>query len=365
MKRPLDGLLFAYVYAAAAALLFVPYASVLIQNDHAMITLAIGAVRNDCRGPLYSTRPRTDSPHSSLLRPAAGISSLQWLDVAEGKPEAATAILALVALAATALATERRFLRNRTGLAIHQSELGPYFFYGAVAIPLGLFLNQEFNDLTGVIAIAVAAVAFAAAYTALHPGAMAAYAATLFVWSALHGIALDENEYWPYVYAGLVAISLAGDRFFAIISRGPTAHVAGPIILITGWLMALRVAVVETPEAWLAHAIVGIAFGYMIYAAGFHTIPGAAVSRPHRDRRIVRNDRLRPRRKLGRHPHVSGVRVLRHLLDRPRTRRRLRRPPPQRKSRRQRSLPRNLHCRRCNARRHCARTYSRNSPTST
>jgi hypothetical protein len=196
VQRPFDGLLFAYVYAAAAALLFVPYVSVLVQDDYALIALALGARRLRRPQPRCVNTSPLGLTAVIVTAAAAGIPSLQWLDAAAGTPETVSAIVALAALIAhSALATERWLLPDRKPASlIHQSEAGPYFFYGAVAVPLALFLIQEFDGLPGVLAIAAAAIAFAGAYTVLHPGALAVYAAALFGWAALHGIVLARRN---------------------------------------------------------------------------------------------------------------------------------------------------------------------------
>ena len=277
LPKFLDGLLAPYVYALAGALLFVPYVSVLAHDDHAFLVLAVGAFALTGAATAINTKPLGLAALLVTIA-AVGIASLQWINAVDGLPTTFVAIVSLATLAAIALATEKWLAPNREGLAFHQSEWGPYVFYAAFALPLALFLQDTFPELRSSVAIAAAAVAIAGAYLVLHPGALSAIATVLFAWAAINWLAFDSPEWWPYLAVGLIAASLAGDRFFDWTKRGPLVQFAGPIMLVTGWLVALRLAQQEIDDPWFALSIIGIAFGYLVYAAGFRSLPGAAVS---------------------------------------------------------------------------------------
>ncbi len=273
----LNGLFAPYLYAMSGAILFVPYVRVLANDNHAFAVLAAGALVLTGATALLNAKPLGLATVLIVIA-ASGVGSLQWLDIANGLPETVAAIAGLALLAGATLATERWLLSDRDGLAFHQSAWGPYVYYGAFALPLALYLQEAFPELASAVAIALAAVALAGAYLVLHAGALSACAAALFAWAAFNWLRFDTSELWPYLGAGLIAGSLAGDRFFGWTKRGPISIITGPIVLVVGWLVALRLAQVEAKEVWFAHATIGIAFGYMFYAAGFRSIPGAAIS---------------------------------------------------------------------------------------
>jgi uncharacterized membrane protein len=273
----LNGLFAPYVYALGGALLFIPYVSVLSDDRHAFVVLATGAIALTGAATLLNAKPLGIAAIMVTLA-ASALASLQWLGIADEIPLTMVAIAGLALLLGTALTSERRFIPNRDGLSFHQSAWGPYVLYGAFALPLALFLEEVFPKLDSSIAIAITAAAFAGAYLVLHPGAISILTSILFAWAAYNWLRFDDPEWWPYLAAALIAASLAGDRFFAFTKRDPIALVTGPVVLVVGWIIALRLGQQESQEPWLSHAVIGIAFGYMFYAAGFQSIPGAALS---------------------------------------------------------------------------------------
>lgn len=273
----LGGLLAPYIYAIAGALLFIPYVDALVHHDHAFAIIAAGALLLTVVAALINAKPLGLAAVVVGLA-AASITSLQWMDIAAGKPTLIVAIAGFAAIGATSLATERWLLPNRDGLSFHQSDWGPYVLYGAFALPLGLYFEETFPGLEGAAAIAIAAAALAGAYLVLHPGALSVFATVLFAWAAFTWLRFDDPEWWPYLAAALIVASLVGDRFFEWTKRGSLTQFTGPIMLIVGWFIALRLAQVEMQISWLAHSIIGIAFAYMVYGAGFRSIPGASIS---------------------------------------------------------------------------------------
>ena len=277
LPKFLSGLFESFVYALAGALLFIPYVSVLADDNHAFVVLATGALALTGAATLLNTKPLGLAAVVVTVA-ASAIVSMQWLNVVDGLPETIVAISGLAVLIAIAIAAEEWLVTKRDGLAFHQSAWGPYVLYGAFALPLALFLQEIFPELESSLTIAAAAVALAGAYLILHAGALSAFATVLFFWAAFNWLQFDDPEWWPYLAAALIATSLAGDRFFAFTKRGPIALFAGPAILVIGWIITLRLAQQESQETWFAHAVIAIAFGYMFYAAGFRSIPGAALS---------------------------------------------------------------------------------------
>ena len=281
LRKPLDGLLFPYLFAMAGTILFAASGWGLAQDGHRLLTLAVATLTLTGACILLKSTP---FGFASLCLAAVAVPLGTHEIIIERSVSDVLLIPALCLFAAVALCSEQRMLGARPGLVFHRSPLMPFFLYGAVAYLTGLLIVRTFVELDQSLVLALAAVVAAALFLALHPDALAGISVALLLWAgALYlGCLLDGITYsvekLRITALVLVGLAVALDRFYAHFKHRSGAHQLGHILLAYSWVILLAYLSDELPEAWLAAAVGVTSFAYLGYGLVFHAKTAVIVS---------------------------------------------------------------------------------------
>lgn len=273
MTKPVEGLLFPYVYALMGLVLFTLFGYKLMQTGHHLLVAGAAALGMTVAAAALASKPY------GLVSVALVFLALATGTLEIALEETATArigVLSLLALAATAFGCEKRWVGQRAGLSFHQSDPRPYFLYGTTAWLLGWLLCRELQppETYAVLGLAGAAAVTGALVLLLHPKAMALISTGLMVWAGLRWFPGGPHSsliQWYVVGWVVVALSLGGDRFFAGLCNRLTLKWPGQALLIVAWGVVLRYTCHCVPKEWGYFGSGMVSFGFLSYGLGFRS----------------------------------------------------------------------------------------------
>jgi hypothetical protein len=282
--KPLQGLLFPYLYALAGAALFLAYAFPLVQDGHRFAVMAGFALALTVSAALLDSKPFGLAAVGSLVLATLAVGSRELLHLEA--IDLPVVIAGLVAAGATALTSEESRLGKRIGLAFHQNAVSPYILYGACAWLTGLFLVKVFPGVNGGFALAAAAIIAAGLFLVLHPTAFAAITGGFTLWASVVFLpeVLDHLDVDPVRFGVaacvLVALSLVADRYFSFLGRKRT--VVAPYLcaglVVNAIVVLLCYFEVSIQREWLMTATALACYGFLAYAAVFRSPAAAGVA---------------------------------------------------------------------------------------
>jgi len=187
--------------------------------------------------------------------------------------------LGLAAIAATAV--ERRWWRERSGLALHHLLPAPYAAYGAIAWGGLWLLGAIYAYPVLPVALALYAAAFGAALPWLHRRAMAlAMAAlTLVALAAWISRATPEGPgpWFHAAFAAILAVAVAGDRLIEHFRPFPKP-LLGRLLLVVAWVACTHYNKVLTNDLLNFVGLAAVALAFLAYGAAFQSRTAAILS---------------------------------------------------------------------------------------
>ena len=284
-RKPFDGLLYPYLYALGGTFLFLAFLTRLVTDGHAFLTLAAFALTMAAVATALRAKPL------GMVSLIGVTAALLWGTIVLTfgiRLDGALATMAVIALALTALTSETWLVGAREGLSFHQSSSAPYFLYGVTGFLGGLALVQKLSPANGTLALGALALGFAVLFVALHPRAVAAVGAALFVWAQVRWLMQYDTvtlaqsglpDWGKQMGAGLTVAPLLADRIFAWGKKlRADVSVLGGLLVVTAWVVLNRYAAVLTPEVWAPFWWALTAFAFLGYAGAFRSPVAAIVS---------------------------------------------------------------------------------------
>lgn len=267
-QKPLQGLLFPFVLATSAALLYAGQSYRLTIPEDWAVALAAGAFTLSIAAWTLRSLP-FGAAALMLYAMTTGIASLLLGDVNVPlfweNPDAARdehALLLLLLMSPVAVFSETRFFGRYAGLALHRQQSTPYLLYGAVAWLIGLhFTTSIASPAWSVGALMIAAAIFAALAIPLHRLALAWCSTALIAWAAWHWNLEWSNvatrEYLAMAWIGIAA-AFALELYFARLG----VKYAGDVLIGLAAFLFVPYVFHEAPREW-------IALGWTLGAAAF------------------------------------------------------------------------------------------------
>lgn len=275
--KPVDGLLFPYIYALAGIAMALLESLYLAETGHRFAAIGVIALLLTILAAVLRAKP---FGLTAIIGVAAAL-AMGSAEIALGESEHELALaLGVLALGVAAVRADRRLVPEQLGLEFHQLAPSPYFLYGATAWTLGLLLSYAIDDhLPSAAALAGAAVVAAGLALLLHPRALATVAVGLQVWAMLTW-ATETNErdttLWHGLAWGLPAIAVAGDRYFAWQRNQLKSAVFGEILVVAAWALMARYVWIYAAEDWRVFFECLVCFAFLGYALGVRSVGAAA-----------------------------------------------------------------------------------------
>ena len=269
ITKPLDGLMFPYVYALTGTVLFYMFTTDLVTKGDFTIVYTAMALAMVVAAAILKSKPfgfiSVIAVAISLFPGTYEISILGIMSVSK-------AIYSIIALFVVALACEQKYIGQREGLFFHQTKQTPYFLYASVAWLLGLLIVQECTVEYAILALMVSAIACAVLVWNLHPRALACVSVALLLWAHLrwHQGGFDSlSMWWRSITLLLVALSLAGERYYAKIKDYTALPWLGLVPLCAAWFLLHDYTESEFGRNWqpLCYCLIG--FGFLAYGLVF------------------------------------------------------------------------------------------------
>ena len=277
--RPLGGLLFPYLYAAAGGLLLVPAAAFLAEAGHR------GAVEAAAALVILGVALLVDSrPLGAVSLALCGcVPIFRCADMLKPEVGGSFALGAFCAgaLAVAALCSERGFWKGRDALVFHRLRPIPYALYGAAAWLTGVVLVREFSFPVETIALMVAAAAMAGLVALLHPRALAAAAVGLAFWAGARWSVKHASimGMWGHASAWTIILgALAGERHFHLLRDRLRAAFFGGCLLFLAWALALWYGFDAVPSGWGCGASAAVGLGLLGWAVIIRSKTAGALS---------------------------------------------------------------------------------------
>jgi len=280
-KKPLEGLLFPYVYALSGAVIFLAHVGSLSQEGHRFATVAGFALMLSAMAALLNSKPFGLAALGSLLLPALPVGAPEILGSA---PEGmAVRIAGLVMVGAVALMSEKQLFGKYTGLSFHQKKASPYLLYFAGALLAIFLLIKEFPGVNGIFALAAGAVAAAGLFLVLHPAAWAIIScgyvlagSLVFIPDASYYLQKDPERF-GVAAAVLVGLSLMADRYFAFFrQRTAASPYVCALVVVNAALVLPSYFEVRIDPVWLMTLTAVAGYGFLLYWGVFRS-PAALV----------------------------------------------------------------------------------------
>jgi Predicted membrane protein (DUF2339) len=280
--KPLGGLLIPYVYGIMGTVLFLLFATRLVETGDSMPVLSLAALIVTGAAAAFASKPYgLASLAVATFAVLAGTA-----ETAMAKTVGVTAaIVSLVALAAVAFSSEHGHIGKHEGLSFHQSRKAPCFLYASVAWLLGLLLMRELDTFHDKAALMVAGCVAAGLVLVLHPKALSLSAAGLLVWAGLAWFFLQPEDLagwrWYGLGGGVVAVPLAVDRFWCQFGDRKVSPGARRVVVAAAWLFAMRCVWREAPLEpgdWTFLYWAAVSYAFLAYGLGFRSKTGALLS---------------------------------------------------------------------------------------
>jgi uncharacterized membrane protein len=268
LTKPLQGLLFPYLYALTGAVVFLGHTRALLAEGHRFPVIAGFACAMVAAAHLLNSKPFGFVSVGLAVAAALPVGAYEILHETVFSPYPVVAGLAAMTL--VALASEANRLGMQRGLEFHQHVVSPYILYGTVALLTGLVFSSQLSDLNATLALAGAAVVTGALVLVLHPTALAGISIAFLVWASaayvshVFGIAIDNQ--WRFTAWALVALSVAADRFFAYFrQRTRIAPFASAVSMINAMVVLWRYLQADLRPEWMAAAVAAACFAFCAY----------------------------------------------------------------------------------------------------
>ncbi len=276
LQKPLEGLLFPYLYALGGAAILLANIHMLTADGHRFAAAALASSIVLAVGVLVESRPFAVASLALLLVGAVPVGTLE-LSETNGAPRWA-ALAGLAAMSIIALSSEAERVGPRQALAFHQHRVAPYALYGVAAWLLGLLFVREFAACNVSLAFTAAAAVAAGLALLLHPMALTGITTAYLVWACgLYAWAVSPApglQSWNF-HAAAWAIAfgaLFADRFVA--ERrvlAPMAFVACAILVANAWVALMLYLRAAVPTSWLAPAVAVSSYAFLAYGGGFRS----------------------------------------------------------------------------------------------
>ncbi|MFP6580991.1 MAG: DUF2339 domain-containing protein [Candidatus Hydrogenedentota bacterium] len=265
-KKPLDGLLMPCLYASAGGVLWLSYTLRLIDIGHRFNLYGLIAVGLLLLAWLVRSKPF--ALVSTFFSTATFI--MTWHAMVNNQ-FSAWYIVGVIATALVALSTERKLLPERNALGLHRVPLAPYFFYAIALWSIGLYLTHWFDTMHFFIALLVASSIAAGLSMKLHTRALSLGAAVYLLWAhlawQLEMTSLFDTHTLSTIDTitafAMIAVSIGGDRFFAMRSK----RNFGSFFLCIAFLTSLRLMDLHILAPWIGTVTVALAGAFLGYAA--------------------------------------------------------------------------------------------------
>ncbi len=281
-------LFFPNAYALGGVLLFLSFGWLVTEPGHRLVMIALGALALTVAATGFNAKPFGMAALmlvvAALLFGATEITLAPGAsDVASFRPDSrtlpmrpagpASVVLALMALALVALASEKRFFDGRDGLAWHRQRQSPYFLYGVTAWLLGLLLTRDLGGNAEPLALAVAACVSAGLTLLLHRNALAAVSTALILWAHWRWLAdmTSHNRIelgWLLTSLLMVGVPLGFDRFYAKIQRDTRLWRHAFVLVPASAFVAVCFVLRRVDWPWGGLALALVAYAYLGYALG-------------------------------------------------------------------------------------------------
>jgi len=274
-SRPLDGLLFPFLYAVGSAIVFVGHTRVLAAFGHRFAVIGVFAFL--LLGAAMALRSKPFSCVSAMLSVAVALvvgthefhtsPVLPW----------AIAIVGLVALALIAFGSEQKYVGSWIGLTYHQIPPAPHVLYAAPAFLTGLLFVNKLGDAHAVIALIIATVATGGLSLVLHTNALSAISVAYLLWAGICAYPhfSEQTNEWRTIAWSLMALSLLVDRYYHLRREQVVfAPALGTIAVVNAWIVFLCYIEANVPIEWRQAAAAAAAFFFLAYG-GFLRSPAA------------------------------------------------------------------------------------------
>jgi hypothetical protein len=246
LAKPLNGLLYPYLFSIAGAVLGALHAMRLMATRDESVLLAAVALLLTAAAAALRMRPFGLAALVLFAAAVAAEAHALW-DTPASRAVPALAMLGLVALAA-----ETRYVGEREGLAVFRYRAMPYLLYGFLAQLVGMHFQKQIESDTGtVIGIGAAALAAAGLAIPLHRRALAWCGTGLLAWAQLRwlgGWAETPDAVYLAVVWALIALGFAYERYFAALG----VVIAGPAALCVSVFTFASYIEFESGPGWVA-----------------------------------------------------------------------------------------------------------------
>jgi predicted membrane protein DUF2339 len=276
LTKPLGGLLFPYLYAGAATVLYIASARLLVSFGHFMPVYAGFALVLSVAALCLKSKPFG----FCALAAMAAAALLGGAEIALN--DAITlgwAVLSLAGLAICALFSETKIVGEREGLCFHQLKGAPYVLYGVTAGLAALLVLAKAQGVQAEMLLLFIAVSCAGLTSLLHPKSMAYISVGMLCVAQGHW-ALEVPEELTQAWRGLayvlIALPLLGERYYSVVMKRAGLKWLGSWLIILAAPLLVLYLTKELPRPWWSSGVSLAAFAFL--AHGFATKRKGAIA---------------------------------------------------------------------------------------
>ncbi len=281
-KKPLNGLLFPYLYAIAGLAVYLTHTRIVVQEGHRFPAIAIFACLMAVLAYVLQSRPFGLA--SVLAAVVATVVGTYEIAESSVQPHVIWPSIGIIALAVVAVASDWPKSKGPGALSFHRAPASPYILYGIATLLLGILLDTRLDLTHEAIAIMAAGVGLGLLFLVLKPRPLAICSSVLLAWAASRSVPqltdlIDTaGTEWKMAIYLVTAFCLLGERFYAMNKKRADETICGSALMITAWALVLCYLEETLPAHWLPTGMAAASFAFLAYGLFFRSASAGGVA---------------------------------------------------------------------------------------